>query len=106
MVLLIKDTGDGIPAERFPRLFARFGTESVTGTGLGLFISKSIAEAHVGAVWAQNSEDGKGATLGFTLPSLSEEELAKNKTAKGVRRDDINEGLGNNSEQRDPIDPG
>jgi len=74
VVLLIKDTGTGIPSERFPRLFARFGTESVTGTGLGLFISKSIVEAHGGTIWAQNNEDGIGATFGFTLPSLSEEE--------------------------------
>ncbi len=106
VVFLIKDTGEGIPAERFPRLFARFGTESVTGTGLGLFISKSIVEAHGGTIWGQNNEDGKGSTFGFTLPSLSEEELVKNKTAKGVRRDDINEWLGNNSEQRDSINPG
>jgi signal transduction histidine kinase len=74
VVLLIKDTGTGIPSECFPRIFARFGTESVTGTGLGLFISKSIVEAHGGTIWAQNNEDGIGATFGFTLPSLSEEE--------------------------------
>src|SRR5215203_210630 len=83
VVLLIKDTGTGIPSERFPRLFARFGTESVTGTGLGLFISKSIVEAHGGTIWGQNNEDGIGATFGFTLPSLSEEERAKTKLARG-----------------------
>jgi two-component system, OmpR family, sensor histidine kinase VicK len=77
VVLLIKDSGTGIPSECFPRLFARFGTESVTGTGLGLFISKSIVEAHGGKIWGQNNEDGIGATFGFTLPSLSEEERAK-----------------------------
>jgi signal transduction histidine kinase len=90
VVLLIKDTGTGIPSERFPRLFARFGTESVTGTGLGLFISKSIVEAHGGTIWAQNNEDGIGATFGFTLPSLSEEERAKTKLARGGVREDIN----------------
>jgi signal transduction histidine kinase len=79
VVFLIKDTGTGIPSDRFPRLFARFGTESVTGTGLGLFISKSIVEAHGGTIWGQNNEDGIGATFGFTLPSLSEEERAKTK---------------------------
>src|SRR5919112_3403966 len=77
VVLLIKDTGTGIPSEHLPRLFARFGTESRTGTGLGLFISKSIVEAHGGKIWGQNNEDGIGATFGFTLPSLSEEERAK-----------------------------
>jgi signal transduction histidine kinase len=105
VVLLIKDTGTGIPSERFPRLFARFGTESVTGTGLGLFISKSIVEAHGGTIWGQNNEDGIGATFGFTLPSLSEEERSKNKTAKDGRRDDTNERLDNNSEQPNSIDP-
>jgi signal transduction histidine kinase len=105
VVLLIKDTGTGIPSECFPRLFARFGTESVTGTGLGLFISKSIVEAHGGTIWGQNNEDGIGATFGFTLPSLSEEERSKNKTAKDGRRDDTNERLDNNSEQPNSIDP-
>ncbi|HKH86499.1 MAG TPA: HAMP domain-containing sensor histidine kinase, partial [Nitrososphaera sp.] len=90
VVLLIKDTGTGIPSERFPRLFAKFGTESVTGTGLGLFISKSIVEAHGGTIWGQNNEDGIGATFGFTLPSLSEEERAKTKLARGGVREDIN----------------
>ena len=90
VVLLIKDTGTGIPSERFPRLFAKFGTESVTGTGLGLFISKSIVEAHGGTIWGQNNEDGIGATFGFTLPSLSEEERAKAKLARGGVREDIN----------------
>src|SRR5215217_865548 len=90
VVLLIKDTGSGIPSERFARLFAKFGTESVTGTGLGLFISKSIVEAHGGTIWGQNNEDGIGATFGFTLPSLSEEERAKTKLARGGVREDIN----------------
>ena len=90
VVLLIKDAGTGIPSERFPRLFAKFGTESVTGTGLGLFISKSIVEAHGGTIWGQNNEDGIGATFGFTLPSLSEEERAKTKLARGGVREDIN----------------
>jgi signal transduction histidine kinase len=86
VVLLIKDTGAGIPSERFARLFARFGTESVTGTGLGLFISKSIVEAHGGTIWGQNNEDGIGATFGFTLPSISEEERAKTKLARVGKR--------------------
>jgi signal transduction histidine kinase len=86
VVLLIKDTGVGIPSERFARLFAKFGTESVTGTGLGLFISKSIVEAHGGTIWGQNNEDGIGATFGFTLPSISEEERAKTKLARVGKR--------------------
>jgi signal transduction histidine kinase len=94
VVLLIKDTGTGIPAERFPQLFARFGTESVTGTGLCLFISKSIVDAHGGTIWGQNNKDGKGATFGFTLPRTSEEERTRNKTTNGRGRDDTNEWLG------------
>jgi signal transduction histidine kinase len=82
MVLLIKDTGTGIPADTLPRLFTKFGTESATGTGLGLFISKGIVEAHGGKIWGENNEDGKGATFGFTLPIVAEEQRAKTKTAK------------------------
>ena len=44
----VKDTGTGIDPEILPRLFTKFATKSVAGTGLGLFISKSIVEAHGG----------------------------------------------------------
>jgi signal transduction histidine kinase len=66
----IQDTGLGINAEIMSRLFSKFATKSDTGgTGLGLFISKSIIEAHGGTISAGNNEDGKrGATFTFTLP--------------------------------------
>jgi signal transduction histidine kinase len=64
----IKDTGTGIDPEILPRLFTKFTSKSVTGTGLGLFISKSIIEAHGGKIWAQNNTDGIGATFAFSLP--------------------------------------
>jgi signal transduction histidine kinase len=66
----IQDTGLGIDAEIMSRLFSKFATKSDTGgTGLGLFISKSIIEAHGGTISAGNNEDGKrGATFTFTLP--------------------------------------
>jgi two-component system, OmpR family, sensor histidine kinase VicK len=51
-----------------PRLFEKFTTKSFQGTGLGLFISKNIVEAHGGEIWAENNVDGKGATFSFTLP--------------------------------------
>ena len=68
VIVSVKDTGTGIDPEIFPRLFTKFATKSVTGTGLGLFISKAIVEAHGGRIWAQNNDDGIGATFAFSLP--------------------------------------
>ena len=71
IVVSIKDTGTGIDSQIFPRLFTKFATKSQTrGTGLGLFISKGIIEAHGGKIWAENNTDGKGATFSFSLPVL------------------------------------
>jgi two-component system, OmpR family, sensor histidine kinase VicK len=67
-LISIKDTGIGIDPEVIPRLFTKFATKSEKGTGLGLFISKGIVEAHGGKIWAENNKDGKGATFTFTLP--------------------------------------
>lgn len=64
----IPDDGPGIDAEVIRKLFSKFVTTSSTGTGLGLFISKSIVEAHGGGMWAGNNVDGKGATFTFSLP--------------------------------------
>ncbi|MFY9798334.1 MAG: HAMP domain-containing sensor histidine kinase [Candidatus Nitrosopolaris sp.] len=66
----IQDTGLGIDAQIMSRLFSKFATKSdIGGTGLGLFICKSIIEAHGGTISAGNNEDGKrGATFTFTLP--------------------------------------
>jgi len=65
----IKDTGTGIDAEVLPSLFTKFVTKSDRGTGLGLYISKSIIEAHGGKIWAENNLDGRGASFTFTVPS-------------------------------------
>ena len=70
----IKDTGTGIDREILPRLFSKFATKSFEGTGLGLFVSKSIIEAHRGKMWAQNNADGKGATFSFSLPLTKQEQ--------------------------------
>ncbi|HYY66473.1 MAG TPA: HAMP domain-containing sensor histidine kinase [Nitrososphaeraceae archaeon] len=81
VVVRVRDTGTGIHSEIFPRLFSKFATKSRTGggTGLGLFISKSIIEKHGGRIWAENNSDGRGATFSFTLPILvSSEPLSKN----------------------------
>ena len=66
----IKDTGDGIDPTIMPRLFTKFSTKSSHGTGLGLFICKSIIEAHGGKIWARNNYEEKGATFFFTLPVM------------------------------------
>jgi signal transduction histidine kinase len=69
ILLSIRDTGTGIDSEMLPKLFKKFATKSQTGgTGLGLFISKSIIERHGGKMWAENNSDGKGATFAFSLP--------------------------------------
>jgi signal transduction histidine kinase len=67
-VISVKDTGQGIHREILPKLFTKFATKSVAGTGLGLFISKGIVEAHGGRIWGENNSDGKGATFSFSLP--------------------------------------
>jgi len=68
VVIRMRDTGSGISPEIYPKLFTKFATKSEKGTGLGLFISKSIIEAHGGRIWAQNNIDDKGATFTFTFP--------------------------------------
>lgn len=67
-IVSVTDTGRGIDLEMTPRLFARFATNFKTGTGLGLFISKSIIEAHKGKIWAYNNKGRQGATFQFSLP--------------------------------------
>jgi two-component system sensor histidine kinase VicK len=68
VVVSVKDSGTGIDPEILPRLFERFASKSFSGTGLGLFISKSIIEAHGGTIWAENNPDGRGSTFTFSLP--------------------------------------
>ncbi|HZD34510.1 MAG TPA: sensor histidine kinase [Nitrososphaeraceae archaeon] len=63
----VKDTGPGIDNQIMPNLFSKFVSSSENGTGLGLFISKKIVDAHGGKIWAENN-DIKGATFCFTLP--------------------------------------
>ena len=68
VIVTIVDTGVGIPAEIMPKLFSKFVTTSNQGTGLGLFISKGIIEAHGGRIWAENNQNGAGARFSFSLP--------------------------------------
>jgi signal transduction histidine kinase len=70
VIVSIRDTGTGIDPDVFPKLFSKLAIASETGgNGLGLFVSKSIIEAHGGNIWAENNSDGKkGATFYFSLP--------------------------------------
>jgi signal transduction histidine kinase len=68
VIISIKDYGKGIDTEIYPRLFTKFASKSFQGTGLGLYISKNIIEAHGGKIWAENNKDGIGATFYFSLP--------------------------------------
>lgn len=70
--ITISDTGGGIPQEVLPKLFGKFvtrdvGTSDHSGTGLGLFISKAIATAHKGDIYASNNNNG-GATFSIVFP--------------------------------------
>jgi signal transduction histidine kinase len=67
VLVSVADSGPGIDPEIIPRLFTKFTTKSEKGTGLGLFISKSIVEAHGGRIWAESNKNG--ATFTFTLPA-------------------------------------
>ena len=78
VIVSVEDTGTGIDPEILPRLFTKFATKSDMGTGLGLYISRSIVEAHGGKIWAENNinnnnkldgQTRRGSTFYFTLPS-------------------------------------
>jgi signal transduction histidine kinase len=75
ITITIKDSGSGIDSDVLPKLFNKFVTKSEKGTGLGLFISKSIIKAHGGKIWAKNNDDRKGATFTFTLPIQKHEDI-------------------------------
>jgi two-component system, OmpR family, sensor histidine kinase VicK len=74
VVISVKDTGTGIESDILPSLFSKFTTKSFSGIGLGLFICKSIVEAHGGKIWAENNNNThgeKGASFYFTLPTIN-----------------------------------
>jgi signal transduction histidine kinase len=68
IMVSIKDSGTGIDPEILPQLFKKFATKSEQGTGLGLFISKNIIEAHGGIMRGENNSESNGSTFCFTLP--------------------------------------
>jgi signal transduction histidine kinase len=88
MRVVVKDTGCGIDPEILPRLFTKFTTKSNKGTGLGLFISKNIVEAHGGKIWGENNPKGKGAVFVFTLPRVNDRKVvAECLSAHGLKAD-------------------
>jgi PAS domain S-box-containing protein len=70
--ILVSDTGVGLPAEKADQIFNAFFTTKAQGSGMGLAISRSIIESHAGRLWA-TSNDGRGATFHFTVPTTVEE---------------------------------
>lgn len=68
IIITIIDSGMGIDKDLLPHLFDKFITGSSSGTGLGLYISKKIVEAHGGKIWAENNGSQEGATIGCVLP--------------------------------------
>jgi signal transduction histidine kinase len=69
VIISIKDRGTGIDPAIQDKLFSKFITKSDSGSGLGLYISKGIVEAHGGKIWAENNADERGgATFAFSLP--------------------------------------
>jgi two-component system sensor histidine kinase VicK len=69
IIFKIEDSGVGIDREIKNRLFDKFASKSNGGTGLGLYLSKKIVEAHGGKIWGANNPTGIGATFSFTLPT-------------------------------------
>jgi signal transduction histidine kinase len=67
----IIDTGTGLSPTILPKLFSKFVSTDSGGTGLGLFVSRNIVEAHGGRIWAENNDDEKGATFSFVIPKAA-----------------------------------
>ncbi|CAH0160242.1 Phytochrome-like protein cph1 [Pseudomonas koreensis] len=73
IVFIVRDSGEGIPKEHLPHVFDRYWTikeGNPTGTGLGLYITQGIVEAHGGQIVAE-SEPGQGSEFRFTVPRLA-----------------------------------
>jgi signal transduction histidine kinase len=74
IIFTVRDSGEGIPKENLPHVFERYWTDkdgNPTGTGLGLYITQGIVEAHGGRIVAE-SEPGGGALFRFTVPASIE----------------------------------
>jgi len=68
LLISVRDTGVGLPAEKADQIFNPFFTTKPQGSGMGLAICRSIVESHNGRLWA-SANNGRGATFQFTLPA-------------------------------------
>lgn len=75
----IKDTGTGLSPAILPKLFSKFVSTDSGGTGLGLFVSRNIVEAHGGKIQAQNNDDGIGAMFSITIPKVANSQIYHSK---------------------------
>ena len=91
ILVMVQDTGQGIPAEQMPKLFQAFSRlrpeehSQVKGSGLGLAISKSLIQLHGGRIWAESTE-GQGTSVCFTLPLPNGEPIARQTVLTGGER--------------------
>jgi len=82
MEISVKDTGIGIPADKFDLVFEHFRqvdartNRKYQGTGMGLAIAKQLAELHGGSMWL-DSVEGEGSTFTFTMPLATQEQITK-----------------------------
>ncbi len=92
-VVSIQDEGSGISSELSLKLYEKFATGTYGGTGLGLYISKSIIESHGGKLWFEDNRNGPGVTFYFTLPIFYEIPVegydGKNTTKDPKEKNDI-----------------
>jgi len=77
-IFSVSDNGNGIPKEDIPHLFMRFSQGTTkkrsTGTGLGLYLSRQIVEAHNGKIWLE-SKINKGSEFSFLLPNVVQDKI-------------------------------
>jgi signal transduction histidine kinase len=84
--VVVTDHGPGIADESLERIFERFvrgRSDTVSGTGLGLYISRQIISAHGGRIWAE-SQPGRGATFRFVIPEASPGSQTAGKNSPGI----------------------
>lgn len=92
-IISVTDTGIGIPKEDLPKLFNRFsqgtGKKRSTNTGLGLYLSRQIVEAHEGKIWAE-SNFNKGSRFMFSIPVVDEHKIMSLNNNGNINTEDIN----------------